>query len=116
VTAPTWPRLAGWLATASRPSLSGQIAARRHLADPETTVLIARHEQDLRLDFPDGRILLRAAQGATAIGPDGALEPGHANVPEEIDGLLRVHGWQRDDFHRALGPVHQVEAAGRLAW
>jgi hypothetical protein len=116
VTAPTWPQLAGWLATAGRPSLSGQIAARRHLADPETTVLVARHEQDLRLDFPDGTVVLRAEQGATAIGPDGALEPGHANVPEEIDWLLRVRGWQRGDFHRALGPVRQVEAAGRLAW
>lgn len=94
MSAPTWPRIAGWLANPTVRTARGRWRAR------------AAHGREHA-----GTFAHRA--------PDDWAILDTAGRPSEVDGprgLLRRFEWEGDDYHRPVGPPVAVEHDGRPAW
>lgn len=94
MTAPSWPRLAGWLANPRVETARGRWRARGRGGRVHA-----------------GTFAYRA--------PDEWAVSGTGRRPNGLDGpqaLLRRFEWERDDYHRAAGAPRAVEHDGRPAW
>lgn len=87
MTAPSWPRLAGWLALAQPPPCTGRW---RLTEDGRDSAGTFAHR--------DG---------------DWAVQGGE---PYVVSSLLGPHDWAPPDFTVASGPVREVSSGGRPAW
>ena len=93
MTAPSWPRLVGWLHTAKVDSARGRWTST---------------EDGVRRS---GTFAYRASDGWAVQDDAGSRVDGG---PRDLWSGNRLE--RGDDFHRPLGPVVQVEQAGRRCW
>lgn len=95
MTTPSWPQLLGWLRTAQVTTARGSWRARGDDGQERGGTFAHR--------APDDWQVLDAAGARTR--------------DYELRSLWRDHDLERgDDYHRAFGPVVEVEHSGRRAW
>lgn len=119
MTAPSWPQLAGWLATAELGPSRGTATLRFDANTPPVTCdFVHLPNQALRVDLPDGSVVLQDRGPTVTIAPDGSVRDGSSALAGELSLLLgeRSSSWARSDFHLPAGEVTDVRIGGRLGW
>ncbi len=109
---PTWPQLAGWLATARVDTAHGTATG------PEVggELAFAIDGERLELRWVDGRRFADDGTRAVFVAVDGTATLHRNSEAAAVRRLLRGLPLDRDDFHRAAGPPRPTTVAGRPGW
>lgn len=118
---PSWPQVAGWLATSTVTTASGRVRGPEVgiAADAATAdcLWFAVDGERLELRWPDGRRYADDGTRAVLTAPDGRAELAPSDdTAFAVRELLHPRPLGADDYHRAAGPPRSATVAGRLGW
>lgn len=116
---PTWPQLAGWMATAEiEPSRGTATLLLGGDTSPVTCTFAHRPDEALRLNLPDGTVVLQTGSSTVSVAPDGSPDDGPSPLANALRSVVggRRSSWERSDFHLPVGEVTEMHLGDRLGW